>query len=151
MTTVLGCNYPSVTLTRGFLSPGLEFVKVFNLASRVYHVRPGQFELDLRCEKHTSTMLQVQTLFSSPDQSQGRCYFKEWLAPLQSQTRMLQVQTLFCSPGIWVVCSRPLKNDEQAAGHYYLKNDRQAVEHYQRTADAGKLSRTCHFNLARNS
>ena len=55
---------------------------------------------------------------------------------------MLQVQTLFFSPGIWVVCSRPLKNDEQAVQHYYLKNDRQAVEHYQRTADAGRLSRT---------
>ena len=64
---------------------------------------------------------------------------------------MLEVQTLFFSPGIWVVCSRPLENDEQAVQHYYLKNDRQAVEHYQRTADAGKLSRTCHFNLARNS
>ena len=43
---------------------------------------------------------------------------------------MLQVQTLFFSPGIWVVCSRPLKNDEQAVQHDYLKNDRQAVEHY---------------------
>ena len=141
--------------------------------------------MDLRCEKHTSTMLEVQTLFSSPGQSQERCHFKQWLAPLQSQTRMLQVQTLslvrllstfvedailnngwlhcrvqheclqvqtlFFSPGIWVVCSRPLKNDEQAVQHYYLKNDRQAVEHYQRTADAGRLSRTCHFNLARNS
>ena len=64
---------------------------------------------------------------------------------------MLEVQTLFFSPGIWVVCSRPLKNDEQAVQHYYLKNDRQAVEHYQRTADAGRLCRTCHFNLARNS
>ena len=60
---------------------------------------------------------------------------------------MLQVQTLFFSPGIWVVCSRPLKNDEQAVQHYYLKNDRQAVEHYQRTADAGRLSRTCHFTV----
>ena len=58
---------------------------------------------------------------------------------------MLQEQTF------WVVCSRPLKKDEQAVQHYYLKNDRQAVEHYQRTADAGRLSRTCHFNLARNS
>ena len=45
----------------------------------------------------------------------------------------------FFSPGIWVVCSRPLKNDEQAVQHYYLRNDRQAVEHYQRTADAGRL------------
>ena len=61
---------------------------------------------------------------------------------------MLEVQTLFFSPGIWVVCSRPLKNDEQAVQHYYLKNDRQAVEHYQRTADAGMLSMTRHFNLA---
>ena len=48
---------------------------------------------------------------------------------------MQQVQTLFFSPGIWVVCSRPLKNDEQAVQHYYLKDDRQAVEHYQWTAD----------------
>ena len=52
---------------------------------------------------------------------------------------------------VWVVCARPLNNDEHAVQHYYLKNDRQAVEHYQRTADAGRLSRTCHFNLARNS
>ena len=81
----------------------------------------------------------------------GRCYFKQWLAPLQSATRMPSGANTFFSPGIWVVCSRPLKNDEQAVQHYYLKDDRQAVEHYQWTADAGKLSRTGHFNLARNS
>ena len=40
-------------------------------------------------------------------------------------------------------------NDEQAVQHYNLKNDRQAVEHYQRTADAGRLSRTS--ARARNS
>ena len=42
-------NYPSVTLTRIFFSSlGLEFLEVFNLASVVYHLRPGQLVSDFR-------------------------------------------------------------------------------------------------------
>ena len=41
-------NYPSVTLTRVFSSLGLEFLGVFNLASVVYHLRPGQLVSDFR-------------------------------------------------------------------------------------------------------
>ena len=37
-----------MTLTRDFLSPGLEFLGVFNLESVVYHLRPGQLVADFR-------------------------------------------------------------------------------------------------------
>ena len=40
-------NDPSVTLTIFFSSLGLEFLGVFNIASVVYHLRPGHEEVVL--------------------------------------------------------------------------------------------------------
>ena len=60
-------NYPSVTLTRVFPSLGLEFLGVFNLASVVYHLRPGQLVSDFRFQVSYFRFQIPDSRFQIPD------------------------------------------------------------------------------------
>ena len=81
-------NYPSVTLTRFFFIFGLEFLGVFNLASVVSHLRPGQlvshFNFQIlyftrKCIKHcqvslanASSITRKKPLFEDKDKLMNR-------------------------------------------------------------------------------
>ena len=60
-------NYPRVTLTRVFSSLGLEFLGVFNLASVVYHLRPGQLVSDFRFQVSYFRFQIPDSRFQIPD------------------------------------------------------------------------------------
>ena len=56
-----------MTLTRVFSSLGLEFLGVFNLASVVYHLRPGQLVSDFRFQVSYFRFQIPDSRFQIPD------------------------------------------------------------------------------------
>ena len=102
---ILGLNYPSVTLTRFFFIFGLEFLGVFNLASVVSHLRPGQlvshFNFHIlyftrKCIKHcqvslanASSIKNAGPLFEGEDKLS-----KQWAVRHRSCTQPTDVQAV---------------------------------------------------------